>query len=69
MHQLGTAGAKVGMFVNAREALTVSMRTDYSVRQLHELYAANDLVALIAVARFDARIVMPAAVSFIVTGA
>ena len=69
MPQLGTAGAKVGMFVNAREALTVSMRTDYSVRQLHELYAANDLVALIAVARFDSRIVMPAAVSFIVTGA
>ena len=69
MPQLGTAGAKVGMFVNAREALTVSMRTDYSVRQLHELYAANDLVALIAVARFDARIVMPAAISYIVTGA
>lgn len=69
MPQLGTAGAKVGMFVNAREALTVSMRTDYSVRQLHELYAANDLVALIAVARFDSRIVMPGAISYIVTGA
>ena len=69
MPQLGTAGVKVGMFVNAREALTVSMRTDYSVRQLHELYAANDLVALIAVARFDSRIVMPAAISYIVTGA
>ena len=69
MPQLGEASKKVGMFVNAREALTVSMRTDYSVRQLHELYAANDLVALIAVARFDSRIVMPAAVSFIVTGA
>ena len=69
MPQLGEASKKVGMFVNAREALTVSMRTDYSVRQLHELYAANDLVALIAVARFDARIVMPAAISYIVTGA
>ena len=69
MPQLGEASKKVGMFVNAREALTVSMRTDYSVRQLHELYAANDLVALIAVARFDSRIVMPAAISYIVTGA
>lgn len=69
MPKLGTAGAKIGMFVDVRRALTVGLRSDYAVRQLHELYAANDMVALVATARFDSRLVQPGAISYILAGA
>lgn len=68
MPKLGTASAKVGMFVDVKRALTVGVRSDVQVRQLHELYAVTDMVALVATARMDAKIVQPGAISYIVTG-
>lgn len=69
MPKLGTASAKVGMFVDVKRALTVGVRSDVQVRQLHELYAVTDMVALVATARMDAKIVQAGAISYIVTGA
>ena len=69
MPKLGTASAKVGMFVDVKRALTVGVRSDVQVRQLHELYAVTDMVALVATARMDAKIVQPGAISYIVAGA
>lgn len=68
MPKLGTESAKIGMFVDVRRALTVGVRSDVQVRQLHELYAVTDMVALVATARMDAKIVQPGAISYIVTG-
>ena len=68
MPKLGTQDAKVGMFVDVKRALTVGVRSDVQVRQLHELYAVTDMVALVATARMDAKIVQPGAISYIVTG-
>ena len=68
MPKLGTASAKVGMFVDVKRALTVGVRSDVQVRQLHELYAVTDMVALVATARMDAKIVQAGAISYIVTG-
>ena len=68
MPKLGTASAKIGMFVDVKRALTVGVRSDVQVRQLHELYAVTDMVALVATARMDAKIVQPGALSYIVTG-
>ena len=68
MPKLGTASAKIGMFVDVKRALTVGVRSDVQVRQLHELYAVTDMVALVATARMDAKIVQPGAISYIVTG-
>lgn len=67
--KLGTAGKAVGMFVDVKRALTVGVRSDMNVRQLHELYAATDMVALVATVRFDSRIVQEGAISYIVAGA
>ena len=69
MPKLGTQDAKVGMFVDVKRALTVGVRSDVQVRQLHELYAVTDMVALVATARMDAKIVQPGAISYIVAGA
>lgn len=69
MPKLGTQDAKIGMFVDVKRALTVGVRSDVQVRQLHELYAVTDMVALVATARMDAKIVQPGAISYIVTGA
>ena len=69
MPKLGTQGAKIGMFVDVKRALTVGVRSDVQVRQLHELYAVTDMVALVATARMDAKIVQPGAISYIVAGA
>ena len=69
MPKLGTASVKVGMFVDVKRALTVGVRSDVQVRQLHELYAVTDMVALVATARMDAKIVQPGAISYIVAGA
>lgn len=68
MPKLGTASAKIGMFVDVKRALTVGVRSDVQVRQLHELYAVTDMVALVATARMDAKIVQPGAISYIVAG-
>lgn len=68
MPKLGTQDAKIGMFVDVKRALTVGVRSDVQVRQLHELYAVTDMVALVATARMDAKIVQPGAISYIVTG-
>ena len=68
MPKLGTASAKIGMFVDVKRALTVGVRSDVQVRQLHELYAVTDMVALVATARMDAKIVQPGAISYIVSG-
>ena len=68
MSKLGTESAKVGMFVDVKRALTVGVRSDVQVRQLHELYAVTDMVALVATARMDAKIVQAGAISYIVTG-
>ena len=68
MPKLGTASAKIGMFVDVKRALTVGVRSDVQVRQLHELYAVTDMVALVATARMDAKIVQAGAISYIVTG-
>ena len=68
MPKLGTESVKIGMFVDVRRALTVGVRSDVQVRQLHELYAVTDMVALVATARMDAKIVQPGAISYIVTG-
>lgn len=69
MPKLGTQDAKIGMFVDVKRALTVGVRSDVQVRQLHELYAVTDMVALVATARMDAKIVQPGAISYIVAGA
>ena len=69
MPKLGTASAKIGMFVDVKRALTVGVRSDVQVRQLHELYAVTDMVALVATARMDAKIVQAGAISYIVAGA
>ena len=69
MPKLGTASDKIGMFVDVKRALTVGVRSDVQVRQLHELYAVTDMVALVATARMDAKIVQPGAISYIVAGA
>lgn len=68
MPKLGTQDAKVGMFVDVKRALTVGVRSDVQVRQLHELYAVTDMVALVATARMDAKVVQAGAISYIVTG-
>lgn len=68
MPKLGTASAKIGMFVDVRRALTVGVRSDVQVRQLHELYAVTDMVALVATARMDAKVVQAGAISYIVAG-
>lgn len=68
MPKLGTQSAKVGMFVDVKRALTVGVRSDVQVRQLHELYAVTDMVALVATARMDAKVVQAGAISYIVTG-
>ena len=68
MPKLGTQGAKIGMFVDVKRALTVGVRSDVQVRQLHELYAVTDMVALVATARMDAKVVQAGAISYIVTG-
>lgn len=68
MPKLGTASAKIGMFVDVKRALTVGVRSDVQVRQLHELYAVTDMVALVATARMDAKVVQAGAISYIVTG-
>ena len=68
MPKLGTQDAKIGMFVDVKRALTVGVRSDVQVRQLHELYAVTDMVALVATARMDAKIVQPGAISYIVSG-
>ena len=68
MPKLGTASAKVGMFVDVKRALTVGVRSDVQVRQLHELYAVTDMVALVATARMDAKVVQAGAISYIVAG-
>ena len=69
MPKLGTQDAKIGMFVDVKRELTVGVRSDVQVRQLHELYAVTDMVALVATARMDAKIVQPGAISYIVAGA
>lgn len=69
MPKLGTASVKVGMFVDVKRALTVGVRSDVQVRQLHELYAVTDMVALVATARMDAKVVQAGAISYIVSGA
>lgn len=69
MPKLGSASVKVGMFVDVKRALTVGVRSDVQVRQLHELYAVTDMVALVATARMDAKIVQAGAISYIVSGA
>lgn len=69
MPKLGTASAKIGMFVDVKRALTVGVRSDVQVRQLHELYAVTDMVALVATARMDAKVVQAGAISYIVAGA
>ena len=51
-----------------KRALTVGLRTDVSVRQLHELYAVTDMVALVGVARLDSKIVQHGAISAIKLG-
>ena len=56
------------MFVDVKRALTVGLRTDVSVRQLHELYAVTDMVALVGVARLDSKIVQHGAISAIKLG-
>ena len=68
MPKLGTQGAKIGMFVDVKRALTVGVRSDVQVRQLHELYAVTDMVALVATARMDAKVVQAGAISYIVAG-
>lgn len=68
MPKLGTASAKIGMFVDVKRALTVGVRSDVQVRQLHELYAVTDMVALVATARMDAKVVQAGAISYIVSG-
>lgn len=68
MPKLGTASAKIGMFVDVKRALTVGVRSDVQVRQLHELYAVTDMVALVATARMDAKVVQAGAISYIVAG-
>ena len=69
MPKLGTPSAKIGMFVDVKRALTVGVRSDVQVRQLHELYAVTDMVALVATARMDAKVVQAGAISYIVAGA
>lgn len=69
MPKLGTQDAKIGMFVDVKRALTVGVRSDVQVRQLHELYAVTDMVALVATARMDAKVVQAGAISYIVSGA
>lgn len=69
MPAMGTGSKVVAMFVDVKRALTVGLRTDVSVRQLHELYAANDMVALVGVARLDSKVVTPGAISAIKLGA
>ena len=68
MEEMGTGGNKVAMFVDVKRALTVGLRTDVSVRQLHELYAVTDMVALVGVARLDSKIVQHGAISAIKLG-
>ena len=68
MPKFGTDSAKIGMFVDVKRALTVGVRSDVQVRQLHELYAVTDMVALVATARMDAKVVQAGAISYIVTG-
>ena len=68
MPAMGTQSNVVAMFVDVKRALTVGLRTDVSVRQLHELYAANDMVALVGVARLDSKVVTPGAISAIKLG-
>ena len=68
MPKLGTPSAKIGMFVDVKRALTVGVRSDVQVRQLHELYAVTDMVALVATARMDAKVVQAGAISYIVSG-
>lgn len=68
MDKLGTAGKAVAMFVDVKRALTVGIRSDMMVRQLNELYAASDMVALVATVRFDSKVVQPGAISYIVAG-
>lgn len=68
MPKLGTQDAKIGMFVDVKRALTVGVRSDVQVRQLHELYAVTDMVALVATARMDAKVVQAGAISYIVAG-
>lgn len=68
MPKLGTASAKIGMFVDVKRALTVGVRSDVQVRQLHELYAVTDMVALVGVARLDSKIVQHGAISAIKLG-
>lgn len=68
MPKLGTQDAKIGMFVDVKRALTVGVRSDVQVRQLHELYAVTDMVALVATARMDAKVVQAGAISYIVSG-
>lgn len=68
MPAMGTGSNVVAMFVDVKRALTVGLRTDVSVRQLHELYAANDMVALVGVARLDSKVVTPGAISAIKLG-
>ena len=65
LQALGTAGNKVAMFVNVKDALAVSISQDLDMRQLNELYAANDMVAIQGILRFDSKIVKPAAISII----
>ena len=69
MGEMGQAGAKVAMFVDVNRALTVGLRTDVSVRQLHEVYAVNDMVALVGVARIDSKLTQEGAISAIKVGA
>lgn len=68
MEEMGTGSNKVAMFVDVKRALTVGLRTDVSVRQLHELYAVTDMVALVGVARLDSKIVQHGAISAIKLG-
>ena len=67
--KMGTASKGVGFFADMSRALTVGIRSDITTRQLHELYAASDIVALVSTLRFDSKVVQPGAISFIVTGA
>ena len=69
VNKMGTASKGVGFFADMSRALTVGIRSDITTRQLHELYAASDIVALVSTLRFDSKVVQPGAISFIETGA
>ena len=65
-YHLGATGQPKAMFVNLKEAITVGLRQNVNMRQLNELYAANDMVAILGTVRFDCKLVKQGAISALV---